>query len=351
MFNNVKHIVNEAEKNGYLSEEEAEEYIEKIDDMRDAFFRETGQEDKIVERKPRQTAVQEDVEESAMPETQYAPSNKETKKRARQITKELEEVAKPYFDVGRTDITGGARTKQMYEDAIKVSPAMKKLIKKYFGMNVDYSQISKEEAECFDRMNAIIEKIKEIKKHYDNLKKGKSTPLFSATTPATTKQTTTKTNKSTKTTTPTTGSTTMSDEVYENMKKEIFDNLTGKTETLKKLTTEQLIKKIESASGQKLTPRQIKNLGNRLKAEQSRPPRKTKENKTNKSNTRKRSQETDTTIPETAVEENRDVYSITFTKDALAESKVKRDLASKYEKDDKYWKTERNADGSITFTR
>lgn len=419
-------------------------------------------------------------------------------------------------------------------------------------------------------------------------------------------KTTAKKNKSTpttKTTAPTTTPTTMSDEVYENMKKEIFDNLTGKTETLKKMTTEQLVKKIESASGQKLTPRQIKNLGNRLKAEQDRPPRKTKENKTNKSNTnqaqkektvsekktptevvapvkqeknpiqkirekeeqerkenvqmqldklnnskyvknwikgkvtkasdiisklrnvqelkkifdkgveyrdgidqawkeiqevigalerlgeitkeerkqigdkmdainyevikqaeaeeqnqqpakttasgneetiqihpvrgltrtllsdeeqllknhkygernfelmkllndnvnnartdeekldalilhnkhffnlsmisqekelrkklgrpkqkttnskqnktngRKRSQETDTTIPETAVEENRDVYSITFTKDALGESKVKRDMANKYEKNDKYWKTERNADGSITFTR
>jgi hypothetical protein len=63
-----------------------------------------------------------------------------------------------------------------------------------------------------------------------------------------------------------------------------------------------------------------------------------------------RNMETDT-IPETNVEQNRDVYSITFTKDALASSKVKRDLANKYEKNDKYWKTERNADGSITFTR
>jgi len=57
------------------------------------------------------------------------------------------------------------------------------------------------------------------------------------------------------------------------------------------------------------------------------------------------------TIPETDIEENRDVFSITFTKDALAESKVNRDRANAYEKNKKFWKMDKNADGSVTFTR
>jgi len=63
-----------------------------------------------------------------------------------------------------------------------------------------------------------------------------------------------------------------------------------------------------------------------------------------------RRQETDT-IPETPVEENRDVHSITFTKDALKESKVNRDRAKELEDNDKYWVKNENEDGSITFTR
>jgi len=56
-------------------------------------------------------------------------------------------------------------------------------------------------------------------------------------------------------------------------------------------------------------------------------------------------------IPDTSVEENRDINSITFTKSALKESKVNRDRAKALHDNNKYWKETKNPDGSITYTR
>jgi len=241
--------------------------------MRNAYLKETGQDDKVVETKSKQPTVKEQTTEEDT--TQYAPSNKETKKRANQITKELEEVAKPYFAVGVTDIGGGAVSKQMLEDAIRVSVPMKKLINKYFGKNVDYSQISKEEAACLDRMNTILDKIKEIKKHYDNLKKGKFTPMFNKSNQTTTKPNRTESKTKPKPTTKVTAekqqksSATLDAKQFDNLVKGLFSQLDKNKEALRNTSVQKIVDGIQKG-GVVLTPKQVKSIENRLSMRQER---------------------------------------------------------------------------------